>query len=204
MEIVDAQGLRAMPQASLAYLALGQAQAAAGKLDDALATLDRGLAHPARNLGARALGDDPPPARSWLASPSTRAACPTARELLGELDLRVSRFPDGMEAMRARIAGVVQLLLRRRSARGVLGEALTPRELDVLRLLQGSMSLQQIAGELYLSSTPSRPTPGRSTASWACTRVPRPSGWGATAPHLSDRIPAQLTDVLRSTRPADQ
>ena len=43
MEIVETQGLRAMPQASMAYLALGQAQAAAGKLDDAMATLERGL-----------------------------------------------------------------------------------------------------------------------------------------------------------------
>ena len=44
MDIVDARGLRASPQASLAFAALGQAQAAAGKIDDALATLEVGLA----------------------------------------------------------------------------------------------------------------------------------------------------------------
>ena len=44
MEIVEDPGLRALPQASLAFAALGQAQAAAGKIDDALATLELGLA----------------------------------------------------------------------------------------------------------------------------------------------------------------
>ncbi|MCY4727431.1 helix-turn-helix transcriptional regulator [Nocardioides sp. STR2] len=33
----------------------------------------------------------------------------------------------------------------------MIGEPLTERELDVLRLLQGSMSLHEISVELYLS-----------------------------------------------------
>ena len=44
MTIVEARGLRVMPQASLAFAALGQAQAAAGKVDEALVTLELGLA----------------------------------------------------------------------------------------------------------------------------------------------------------------
>ena len=45
----------------------------------------------------------------------------------------------------------MEQLLRADEAPDAYGEPLTARELDVLRLLQGSMSLQQIAGELYLS-----------------------------------------------------
>ncbi len=149
METVDGRGLRAMPQASFAYLALGQALATAGKLDDAMATLERGLA---LRRGTSAHG---PWGTIHHLLGTARVAIelgrlPLADELLRELDLRMSAFPDGMDAMRGRFEEL-QHLLRATAAHGVLGEPLTSRELDVLRLLQGSMSLQQIAGELYLS-----------------------------------------------------
>ena len=63
MDVVDARGLRASPQASLAFTALGQAQAAAGKIDDALATLEVGPGHPPPDHRPGRVGPDPPPAR---------------------------------------------------------------------------------------------------------------------------------------------
>ena len=44
MEIVDARQLHVMPQAALAFAALGQVQASLGKVSDAMATLEQGLA----------------------------------------------------------------------------------------------------------------------------------------------------------------
>jgi DNA-binding NarL/FixJ family response regulator len=52
--------------------------------------------------------------------------------------------------MRARAEGV-RRIINDHDAREVMGEPLTERELDVLRLLQGALSLHEIAVELYLS-----------------------------------------------------
>ncbi len=52
--------------------------------------------------------------------------------------------------MRGRLAAVQDLLRGERHA-GELGEPLTGRERDVLRLLQGPLSLGEIARELHLS-----------------------------------------------------
>ena len=75
-----------------------------------------------------------------------------ARDLLAELATRMSRFPDGMAAMHARVEAVQRPAPRRESRRELLNEALTGRELDVLRLLNAGLSLHEIAVELYLSS----------------------------------------------------
>jgi LuxR family maltose regulon positive regulatory protein len=75
----------------------------------------------------------------------------TARDLLRDLGARMDRYDEGMRAMRARMAAVQELLRERPQASGP-GEALTDRELDVLRLLQGSLSLGDIARELFLST----------------------------------------------------
>ncbi len=57
MEIVDARQLHVMPQAALAFAALGQVQASLGKVSDAMATLEQGLAmrrrHPIGQWGLR-------------------------------------------------------------------------------------------------------------------------------------------------------
>jgi hypothetical protein len=60
-----------------------------------------------------------------------------AEQLLDEAGRVMSRFPDGMEAMRARLKAARTALRYRRSQQPE-GEALTDRELDVLRLLQRS------------------------------------------------------------------
>jgi DNA-binding NarL/FixJ family response regulator len=62
----------------------------------------------------------------------------------------MGRYPSGMAAMEARVAGV-QALLRDEESADLLNEPLTGRELDVLRLLQRDLSLHDIAAELYLS-----------------------------------------------------
>ena len=73
----------------------------------------------------------------------------SADELLDEASTLMDRYPVGMERMRERLASIHDLLPV--AADGFAVEALTDRETDVLRLLQGSLNLTEIAGELYVS-----------------------------------------------------
>ena len=150
VKILESNGLRAVPQASLAYTALGRAQAATGQIDDSLVTLDRGLA---LRRGTSAHG---PWGMVHHLLIHARAAAEAghsmlARQLLDELDSRLARFTAGKEAMTARM-DAVRRLVDADGAGATLGEALTGREIDILRLLQGTLSQHEIAAELYLSS----------------------------------------------------
>ena len=101
MDIVNTRSLRASPQASLAFAALGQAQAAAGKVDDALETLELGLAIRRQTSSQGVWGS----IHHLLITARVAAQAgrfPLARELLGELSVRMNRFSEGMEAMIAR------------------------------------------------------------------------------------------------------
>ena len=60
-------------------------------------------------------------------------------------------IPDGMGMMASRL-DAIQVALRERLAESGLAAPLTARELDVLRLLQGSLSLHDIGRELFLSA----------------------------------------------------
>jgi LuxR family transcriptional regulator, maltose regulon positive regulatory protein len=73
-----------------------------------------------------------------------------AEQLLDNAAQVMSRFSDGMEAMRARLAAARSTLRRRWSPKSG-AEPLTDREVDVLRLLQGPTNLSEIASQLYLS-----------------------------------------------------
>ena len=132
----------------LAFAALGQAQAAAGKIDDALETLEVGLAIRRQTTAQGVWG--PIHHLLVMAGVAAQAGRHMARELLGELSNLMSRYTDGMAAMRPRVAEV-QRLLRDEARPSSFDEPLTERELDVLRLLQGDLSLNEIAEELYLS-----------------------------------------------------
>lgn len=149
MWIVDAHGLRAVPQASLAYTALGAAQSATGDVQDALATLSRGL-----GLRRESTAHGPWGMIHHLIVHARVAAQVgrhgLARELLAELDTRLDPFSEGMSAMNARVAAVRRLVQNNPMVE-LRGEPLTSRELDILRLLQGTLSLHEIAAEVYLS-----------------------------------------------------
>jgi len=149
MDVLDSRGLVATPSASWAYLAQAQAHADAGKADEAIDTLELGL-ETLRLYGSRAAWG---PIHHLMVGARIAARLghdDLARDLLTELTQRMGRFPDGMTAMHAR-ADAVRHLLRGHTAVDVTGDPLTERELDVLRMLQGSLSLHDIAVQLYLS-----------------------------------------------------
>jgi LuxR family maltose regulon positive regulatory protein len=149
MALLETHGLRAVPQASLAYTALGRAHAAAGALDQALMILERGLTL-RRETSAHGPWGMMHNLLVYARVAAEAAQTDLARERLAELDSLMARYSDGMAAMHARADAVRRIALANAGASG-MGEPLTGRENDILRLLQGSLSLQEIAGELYLS-----------------------------------------------------
>jgi LuxR family maltose regulon positive regulatory protein len=150
MELVDEGGLHTVAQASLAFTALGLAQAASGRPSEAAAAIEHGLAVRRRN----------PSLSPWATMHHLLAAArvaveagdlPMARVLVEENETLMDRFPDGMGAMRARLAAVREAM-GQRAARTSEAERLTGREVDVLRLLGDSLTLNDIARELHLST----------------------------------------------------
>lgn len=151
MSVADSRGLRGMPQASLAYSALGRAQAFTGELALAAATIEQGLVLRRKNPGQGPWGA----LHHLLAAAKVaadRGELVMARHLADEASARMDRFPDGMECMRQRLHQIRGDIRSPVSATPSGREALTDREVDVLRLLQGSLSLSEIAGELYIST----------------------------------------------------
>jgi LuxR family transcriptional regulator, maltose regulon positive regulatory protein len=149
MEVVDSRSLRAMPAVSLAFTALGQSQAAAGELEEAMATLEHGL-----SLRRKIPGLTPWPLIHHLLVMGRVAIMADdlllARRLLDEARPLIRLFPEGMGATIARLEAV-QKSLRETGTNGIQTEHLTAREIDILRRLTGSQSLSQIASELYVS-----------------------------------------------------
>ena len=148
MQVVETRGLHSMPQAAVAFAALGQAQATLGKVADAMATLEQGLALRRRH-----------PVGVWVPTHHTlvmarvavqAAEISMAQELLSDLNARLARFPDGMGAMRARV-DVVHDDLRALVLAGAHEAPLTGREREILLLLQGALSVREIGVALYLS-----------------------------------------------------
>lgn len=149
MEVVDARGMRASPQSSPAFTALAQAQAAAGKADDAMMTLEVGLARRHQGNAQSVWGA----IHNLMVGARVAAQLGhsrMARELLAELDMRMDRFCDGMEMMLSR-RDALQRMVTAATGPDVLDDRLTERELALLRRLQGDLSLQEISAELYLS-----------------------------------------------------
>ena len=150
MEVVDTEGLRAVPQASLAYTALGQAQADERSLDEALATVEEGLVLRRRNPAEGPWGV----IHHLLATARVALAAgqlSRAEELVTEASRAMGRFQGGMGTMVARLEAIQQAIhdgLRE----GAPEDPLTDRELDVVRYLQGTLSLHEVAAELHLST----------------------------------------------------
>ncbi|GAA3630090.1 LuxR C-terminal-related transcriptional regulator [Microlunatus ginsengisoli] len=148
MEIVQERSMSAMPAVSLAYTAMGQVQADAGQPEQALATMEFGLA-----LRRRIPGLSPWPLVHHLLAMSRTAVLladlPLARTLLAEALRAMAGFDEGMTAMAARADQI------RRSIRSDHptedGEPLTGRETELLSRLDSVLSLSEIAAALYIS-----------------------------------------------------
>jgi LuxR family maltose regulon positive regulatory protein len=149
MAVVETRSMHALPQIALAFTAFGQSQAASGRLEDAMTTLDHGLAL-RRNLP----GLSPWPTMHHLLVMGRVAVMagdpPSGRQLLDEAAVMIRRYPQGMAAMITRLDAARKSL--RESKNGELRtEHLTAREIDILRKLATPQSLSQIASELYVS-----------------------------------------------------
>jgi LuxR family transcriptional regulator, maltose regulon positive regulatory protein len=149
MEVVEARSLHSLTSVSLAFTALGQSQAASGDLEKAMATLEHGL-----NLRRKVSGLSPWPTIHHLLVMGRVAIMandlPLARRLLDEVSPLMRQYQQGMGPMNARLEEV-QKRLRESLAPGPRTEALTAREIEVLRRLTSPLSLSEIASELYLS-----------------------------------------------------
>jgi LuxR family maltose regulon positive regulatory protein len=149
MGIVEAHRLGTMLQASFAHTALGRAQMTGGDLRAAEITIEQGMALLRRNP------NQGPWANIHHLMAAARLAAAKgellmAQHLADEASLRIRRFPDGMEFMVERLHTIERQIRAIRDL-GLEREPLTERELEILRLLQGSLSLSEIARELYIS-----------------------------------------------------
>ena len=142
-------GLDEAPQSSIAYTAAGAVHAAYGQLEAARSDLEHAL-RTRQNLSGISPWHTFEPtlwlARVLLASGDQAAAAGLADQARDVL----TALPDGADAQRARlaeldlwIAGPMRVL--------PLGVPLSEREVAVLRLLRGSLSLREIGLELYVS-----------------------------------------------------
>ncbi len=141
-------GLGHTAQSSYAHLAMGAVLAAQGKLQEARSELEHAL-----RVRQRWIGLSPwptveimltlAPVLADLGDPAEGAA------LLGQARQVLKSLPDGADALLARLTQLERRLAHRPPV--TPGEPITERELEVLRLLQGTLSLRDIGRELYLS-----------------------------------------------------
>ena len=140
--------LRDMPQCSLAYAAAGAVHAARGRLEEGRTELQHAVRcrravpkiSPWATLEATLLL-----ARVELDLGDVAAAAEHIREANDVLAL----FPDGTRFQQVRVARLRRRLAALRTANRA--DTLTDRELTVLQLLPGTLSLREIAEELYVS-----------------------------------------------------
>lgn len=137
------------PQSALAHTAMGAALVARGRLEEARSELEQAFAH------RTSIGLSTWPtleATLWLARVrldlGDRAG---AGELADEAKGLLTLLPDGTEALRTRLAELDRRIAGRPRLVSLV-EPLTEREVAVLRLLGGSLSLREIGQELYVSA----------------------------------------------------
>jgi LuxR family transcriptional regulator, maltose regulon positive regulatory protein len=152
LEIVaDADpGLREAPQSALAFAAVGAVLARRGRLTDARLELEHAL-----RLRRRQVGISP-----WATMEILLRLAPLlldigdrpgAAALFGEARNILTSLPDGAEAQLTRLERLEQRVATRQSRTIPLAASLTTREVVVLRLLRGTLSLGEIGRELQLS-----------------------------------------------------
>ncbi|HEY6312775.1 MAG TPA: LuxR C-terminal-related transcriptional regulator [Streptosporangiaceae bacterium] len=142
-------GLNGTPQRAHADLAIGAVLAAQGHLREARSELEQAL-----EIRRKWPGLSPwpkleillrlAPVRAGLGDRTGSAA------LLNEARQLLDSLPAGADAQLARLERLQRRLVGR-SRPVASGEPLTERETDVLRMLQGTLSLRDIGRELYLS-----------------------------------------------------
>jgi LuxR family transcriptional regulator, maltose regulon positive regulatory protein len=142
-------GLGSTPQSSYGYLAIGAVLAAQGHLREARGELEHAL-----QLRRKFPGLSPWPKLEALLRLAPVLAGLGDRTgstaLLNEARQLLDSLPAGADAQLARLERLERQLIGR-SRPVISGEPLTERERDVLRMLQGTMSLRDIGRELYLS-----------------------------------------------------
>ena len=142
------------PQSSLAYTATGAVHAAHGQLDRARSDLEHAL-WSRRSLSGISPWHTFVPTLSLarvLLDLGDRAG---AAELADRARDVLTALPDGAEAQRARLAELDLRITARSRALPLavpLTVPLTGREVAVLRLLRGTLSLREIGQELYVSA----------------------------------------------------
>jgi LuxR family transcriptional regulator, maltose regulon positive regulatory protein len=147
--LVDRFGLQGVPQAALAYIALGRVLSERGNLADAQVELEKGLSGRPHVLAISPWG----PLIGLLALAPVRAALGDragGRAVLKEAREILEAFPD---------AGMIPELLDRQERKlrarkpqeGHLDEELTEAELDVLRLLSSELSTREMAQSHYVA-----------------------------------------------------
>ncbi len=149
--ILSARGdLEEAPQSSLAYTAMGAVYAAQGQLDRARRDLGHAL-RSRRNLSGINPWHTFEPTllltRVLLDLGDRAGAAEQADKARGVL----TTLPDGAEALRARLAELDRRIAGRKRVLPIAA-ALTEREVAVLHLLEGTLSLREIGLELYVSA----------------------------------------------------
>jgi LuxR family transcriptional regulator, maltose regulon positive regulatory protein len=142
-------GLGGTSRSSFAHGAVGAVHAARGHVHEARSELEQAL-----EIRRKWPGISPWPRLESLlrlapvlAGSGDRTG---AAELLGEARQLLDSLPDGADAQFARLEGLERRLAGR-PRQTASGEPLTEREREVLRMLQGTLSLRDIGRELYLS-----------------------------------------------------
>jgi LuxR family maltose regulon positive regulatory protein len=147
--IVRESSLRLVPQGALAYTAAGAVFASQGRLEQARSEFECALGSRRRWPGI-----SPWPTVEVLLRLAPVVADlgdrSQAAALVDEASHVLTSLPDGAEAQLARL-GRLQRRVAGRPRKVSLAEALTDRELAVLRLLRGTLSLREIGQQLYLS-----------------------------------------------------
>ncbi len=143
------------PQGSIAYTATGAAYAAKGQLDEARSQLEHAIQARRKKPGIS----------PWATLEAMLVLTQVLLDLgedagaaaliEGAQDVLTS-FPDGVEVQQARLDRLKRRLVA--PSRGAsLADSLTEREVAVLRLLRGTLSLREIGQELYVSPNTIKP-----------------------------------------------